>query len=103
MKSKWTKLLLVLGLMTVMIAIGAVSVYADNYSTGHFHPTGDTTTHYAYSSSQCDRTLNITFKDTSGSTVPRFTRCGSKIIRSSMMPTEAAEPLRIRPSFTTSP
>ena len=72
MKSKWTKLLLVLGLMTFMIAIGAVSVYADNYSTGHFHPTGDTTTHYAYSSSQCDRTLNITFKDTSGSTVRKI-------------------------------
>ena len=69
MKSKWTKLLLVLGLMTFMIAIGAVSVYADNYFAGHVHPTGGTSTYYAYSSSQCDRTINVTFKDTSGSTV----------------------------------
>ena len=72
MKSKWTKLLLVLGLMTVMIAIGAVTAFAANYSTGHVHPTGGTSTYYAYASGDCDRTVNVTFKDTSGSTVRKI-------------------------------
>jgi hypothetical protein len=72
MKSKWTKLLLVLGLMTVMIAIGTVTAFAANYNTGHVHPTGGTSTYYAYASGDCDRTVNVTFKDTSGSTVRKI-------------------------------
>ena len=72
MKSKWTKLLVVLGLMTVMIAIGVISCNADNYNAGHLHPTGGSSTFYAYNSSDCNRTLNVTFKDTSGSTVRKM-------------------------------
>ncbi len=69
MRSKWTKLILVCALMTLMMTIGAISAFADNYDAGHFHPTGGTSTYYAYTSSECNRTINVTFKDTGGSTV----------------------------------
>ena len=69
MRSKWTKLILVCALMTLMMTIGAISALADNYDAGHFHPTGGTSTYYAYTSSECNRTINVTFKDTGGSTV----------------------------------
>lgn len=69
MRSKWTKLILVCALMTLMMTIGAISAFADNYDAGHFHPTGGTSTYYVYTSSECNRTINVTFKDTGGSTV----------------------------------
>ena len=55
--------------MMLMMTIGAISAFADNYDAGHFHPTGGTSTYYAYTSSECNRTINVTFKDTGGSTV----------------------------------
>ena len=69
MRSKWTKFILVCALMMLMMTIGAISAFADNYDAGHFHPTGGTSTYYAYTSSECNRTINVTFKDTGGSTV----------------------------------
>lgn len=69
MRSKWTKLILVCALLTLMMTIGAISAFADNYDAGHFHPTGGTSTYYAYTSNECNRTINVTFKDTGGSTV----------------------------------
>lgn len=69
MRSKWIKFVLVCALMTLMMTIGAISAFADNYDAGHFHPTGGTSTYYAYTSNECNRTINVTFKDTGGSTV----------------------------------
>lgn len=53
-------------LMIVMLSVCAIGVYAYT-ATDHQDPTGGTAYYYAFNSSECNRTINVTFQDTSGS------------------------------------
>ena len=67
MKKKWLKIIVICAFVVLMTTIASVQVFArDFYMAGHYDATGTTTTCYAYSSSECDRKINVSFYDTSG-------------------------------------
>lgn len=67
MKKKWLKVVFVCVFMMIMTTIASVQVFArDFYMAGHYDATGTTTTCYAYSASECDRKINVSYYDTSG-------------------------------------
>lgn len=67
MKKKWSKIIVVCAFVVLMTVLGSVQVFArDFYMAGHYDATGNTTTTYAYSASECDRKINVSFYDTSG-------------------------------------
>ena len=67
MKKKWLKIVVICAFVVLMTTIASVQVFArDFYMAGHYDATGTTTTCYAYSSSECDRKINVSFYDTSG-------------------------------------
>lgn len=67
MKKKWLKIVVICAFVVFMTTIASVQVFArDFYMAGHYDATGTTTTCYAYSSSECDRKINVSFYDTSG-------------------------------------
>lgn len=66
MKNKAVKVTLILVFAIATLIICAVPCFATFYMAGHYDPTGTTTTCYAYSSSECDRKINVSFYDTSG-------------------------------------
>ena len=67
MKKKWLKIVVICAFVVLMTTLASVQVFArDFYMAGHYDATGTTTTCYAYSSSECDRKINVSFYDTSG-------------------------------------
>lgn len=67
--SKRMKLLVFSLFVTFLMTAGAIGVFADTHTVGHCDPTGTTSHHYAYSADECNRTINVSFVDTGGSTV----------------------------------
>ncbi len=67
MIKKYSKLIFVVAFVVLTLTLFSVQVFArDFYMAGHYDATGNTTTTYAYSASECDRVINVSFYDTSG-------------------------------------
>ena len=67
MKNRWLKIIVICLFVMLMTAFTSIHVFArDFHQAGHYDPTGTTTTCYAYSASECDRKINVSFYDTNG-------------------------------------
>ena len=66
MKNTKPKIIITAFFAVLMMAVCAIPCFAEFYMAGHYDATGTTTTCYAYSSSECDRKINVSFYDTSG-------------------------------------
>ena len=60
------KILITAFFAVLMIAVCAIPCFAQFDMTGHYDPTGTTSTYYAYSSSECNRTINVSMYDLNG-------------------------------------
>ncbi|MBQ4140175.1 MAG: InlB B-repeat-containing protein [Clostridia bacterium] len=81
MKRKTWKIGLTLVFITVALCILAIPTFAIHTNTGHFDPDGGLAGFYAYSSSECNRKINVYFYDTSGTllkTVAIHTKTGEE-------------------------
>ena len=54
-----------------MTVICAIPCFAEFTMTGHYDPDGTTSTYYAYDSSECNRTVNVSMYDTNGTLIKK--------------------------------
>ena len=66
MKTKKFKIIITLVFIVVMITACTIPCFALFTLTGHYDPNGSTSTYYAYSSSECNRTINVSMYDLNG-------------------------------------
>ena len=81
MKRKSFKIGLTVLFVLIALTILAIPTFAIHTGTGHHDPTGGLSGYYAYSSSECNRKINVYFYDTSGTllrTVAIHTKTGEE-------------------------
>ena len=81
MKRKSLKIGLTVLFVLIALTILAIPTFAVHTGTGHHDPTGGLSGYYAYSSSECNRKINVYFYDTSGTllrTVAIHTKTGEE-------------------------
>ena len=66
MRRKSLKILLAIVFALITVTVCAVPCFALFTMTGHYDPTGTTSTYYAYDSSECNRTINVPMYDLNG-------------------------------------
>ena len=72
MKKAITKSIIVAILLMMLSSLFILNTFAQHDFLGHYCPAGDTSTYYAYDSSECNRDVNIDFVDSSGSLIKRI-------------------------------
>ena len=63
MKNIKLKIIMTAIFAVLMITVCAIPCFAQFDMTGHYDPDGTTSTYYAYSSSECNRTINVSMYD----------------------------------------
>ena len=66
MKNIKLKIIMTAFFAVLMITVCAIPCFAQFDMTGHYDPDGTTSTYYAYSSSECNRTINVSMYDLTG-------------------------------------
>ena len=66
MKNMKLKIIITAFFAVLMITVCAIPCFAQFDMAGHYDPNGTTSTYYAYPSSECNRTINVSMYDLNG-------------------------------------